>query len=119
MRMMPVPIRPSMDSSEWNMILSNTSAKTIWVYIPKLPLDAVSRWRPMVRNNCVLKPNRLIVIINSTHEMLFGHTTGVLKISIPLKDAIQHHREKKDIEWRGEARFPIARMEQTALKGAQ
>jgi hypothetical protein len=67
----------------------------------------------MVTNNCTQKPHRLTPIIKSTHEILFGHTTGVLKISIPLKDAMQHHREKKVIEWRGEARFPIARMEQT------
>lgn len=67
----------------------------------------------MVRSNCRLKPHRLIPIINSTHEILFGHTTGVLKISIPMKDAMQQHKEKKVIEWRGEARFPIARMEQT------
>ena len=95
------------------MILSDISAKIIWVYVPKLPLDAVSRWRPMVRNNCKVKPHRLIPTISSTHEILFGHTTEVLKISIPLKDAIQHIREKKVIEWRGEACFPIARMEQT------
>ena len=113
MRMMAVPIRLSTDGLEWNMILSNISAKMIWVYVPKLALDAVSRWRPMVRHNCTPKPHRLIPTINSTHEILFGHTTGVLKISIPLKDTIQHHREKKVIEWRGEARFPIARMEQT------
>jgi hypothetical protein len=117
--MMAVPIRPSTDGLEWNMILSDISAKMIWVYVPKLPLDAVSRWRPIVRSNCVPKPHRLIPIINSTHEMLFGHTMGVLKISIPLKDTIQHHREKKVIEWRGEARFPIARMEQTVPGRAQ
>ena len=80
------------------MILSDISAKTIWVYVAKLPLDAVSRWRPMVRNNCKVKPHRLVAIIITTHEMLFGHTIGVLKISIPLKDAIQDHREKKVIE---------------------
>lgn len=67
-----------------------------------------------MRNICKVKPHRLVAIINSTHEMLFGHTIGVLKISIPLKDAIQDHREKKVIEWRGEARFPIARIEQSA-----
>jgi len=110
---MPVPNRSSTDGLEWNRILSDISAKMIWVYVPKLPLDAVSRWRPMVSNNCRVKPHRLTPTINNTHEILLGHTMGVLNISIPLKDAMQHHREKKVIEWRGEARFPIARMEQT------